>query len=103
MTGKKQKKSRTDYQCLEQVVGCKWSVSVLTSIGEGVDRPGILERHIAGISTKVLSERLRKLTAYGLLDKHKFNESPPRTVYALTSKGQRLVEIIRQIHQLDEK
>lgn len=96
------RKSRKDYECLEQVVGCKWSVSVLVAVKEGVDRPGALERHIAGISTKVLSERLRKLTAYGLLDKKKFKELPPRTVYALTRKGAALVEIIYQIHQLDE-
>jgi len=102
MAEKNRKKSRKDYQCLEQVIGCKWSVSVLIAVGEGIDRPGALERNIAGISTKVLSERLRKLTAYGLLDKQKFNESPPRTVYALSSKGAHLLQIIRQIHQLDE-
>ena len=69
MTEKSERKSRKDYECLEQVIGCKWSVSVLVSVQEGIERPGVLERHIAGISTKVLSERLRKLTAYGLLNK----------------------------------
>lgn len=102
MTEKKQKKIRKDYECLEQVVGCKWSVSVLVAVQEGIDRPGILERHIDGISTKVLSERLRKLTAYRLLNKKKFKELPPRTVYSLTPKGVSLVEIIRKIHELDE-
>lgn len=101
MAEKNQRASRRDYQCLEQVIGCKWSVSVLVAVREGVDRPGILERHIDGISTKVLSERLRKLTAYGLLDKQRFKELPPRTVYSLTPKGDRLVEIIRKIHELD--
>ncbi len=56
------------YRQLEDVVGCKWSVSVLQAVAEGISRPGALERHIAGISTKVLSERLRKLTHYGLWD-----------------------------------
>lgn len=97
------KKSRKDYECLEQVVGCKWSVSVLMAVQSGIDRPGALEREIAGISTKILSERLRKLTAYGLLDKMKFNETPPRTVYALTSKGRLLVNIIGQLHQLESR
>ncbi len=96
-----QRKARKDYECLEQVVGCKWSVSVLMAIGNGTDRPGALERAIEGISTKILSERLRKLTGYGLLDKKKFNETPPRTVYSLTSKGKRLVRIIEQLHELD--
>lgn len=55
---------RKDYECLEQVIGCKWSVSVLKAVEAGVDRPGALERAIKGISTKILSERLRKLTGY---------------------------------------
>ena len=91
----------SNYRKLEDVVGCKWSVSVLLAIGEGVNRPGALERHIEGISTKVLSERLRKLTAYGLLEKHSFPEVPPRTEYSLTSSGEKLIGIIQQIHLLD--
>lgn len=101
MLEKYQKRSRFRYECLEDIVGCKWSVSVLMAVKSGTDRPGALERAIAGISTKVLSERLRKLTDYGLLEKKKFNESPPRTVYSLTSKGGKLVSIIALLHDLD--
>ncbi len=93
---------QTSYQKLEDVVGCKWSVSVLHCVGEGITRPGALEREISGISTKVLSERLRKLTAYGLLDKQVFPEVPPRTEYALTDSGLKLLAIINQIRVLDE-
>lgn len=96
-------RSRSEYTRLEDVIGCKWSVSVLLAVGLGINRPGALERHIEGISTKVLSERLRKLTAYGLLDKQVFPEVPPRTEYRLTAMGAKLVEIIDQIQQLDEK
>lgn len=71
------------------------------AVREGTNRPGALERAILGISTKILSERLRKLTAYGLLDKEKFPETPPKTVYSLTSKGEKLVGIIMQLHDLD--
>ncbi len=92
---------RSNYAKLEDVVGCKWSVSVLQTIRRGVHRPGALERAIPGISTKVLSERLRKLTAYGLLVKEVFPEVPPRAEYHLTPAGQRLTKIIAQIHELD--
>ena len=90
-----------NYQKLEDVIGCKWSVSVLLAVATGINRPGMLEKHIDGISTKVLSERLRKLTVYGLLDKHSFAEIPPRTEYTLTVLGKKLVSIIQQIHELD--
>lgn len=93
---------RATYQKLEEVIGCKWSVSVLQAIAAGVTRPGALERHIAGISTKVLSERLRKLTRFGLLTKQVYAQVPLRTEYALSPTGHRLVGIIDQIEDLDE-
>jgi DNA-binding HxlR family transcriptional regulator len=89
------------YRELEEIVGCKWSVSVLMAVRAGTRRPGALERGIAGISTKVLSERLRKLTAYGLLEKTSFPEVPPRTEYYMTDAGEKLTKIISQIHKLD--
>ena len=94
---------KSAYSQLEDVVGCKWSVSVLRAVAEGVSRPGALERHVQGISTKVLSERLRKLTTYGLLDKHVYAEVPLRTEYSLTQNGQKLVNIIDQIKFLDDE
>jgi DNA-binding HxlR family transcriptional regulator len=95
--------AKSAYSQLEDVVGCKWSVSVLRAVAEGVSRPGALERHVQGISTKVLSERLRKLTSYGLLAKHVYAEVPPRTEYSLTRNGQKLVSIIDQIKLLDDE
>ncbi|MEM7208878.1 MAG: helix-turn-helix domain-containing protein [Pseudomonadota bacterium] len=91
------------YRKLEDVIGCKWSVSVLLSIDSGVNRPGALERSIEGISKKILSERLRKLTIYGLLEKQSFPEVPPRTEYSLTSSGEKLINIIQQIRYLDSE
>lgn len=89
------------YRQLEEVVGCKWSVAVLKAVADNISRPGKLERYIEGISKKVLSERLRKLTAYGLLHKQAFAEVPPRTEYTLTENGAKLVKIIDQINTLD--
>jgi DNA-binding HxlR family transcriptional regulator len=91
------------YQKLEDVVGCKWSVSVLQAIAGGVTRPGALERHIEGISTKVLNERLRKLSDYGLLSKQVHAEIPLKTEYSLTGSGRKLVSILEQIKTLDHE
>ena len=97
------RKRGSEYRQLEDIVGCKWSVSVLMAVEQGVNRPGALERHIDGISTKVLSERLRKLTNYGLLDKTVYPEVPPRSESALTPNGRKLVRISGQIQALDEE
>lgn len=89
------------YRCLEDVIGCKWSVSVLMAAAAGVTRPGAMERHIPEISTKVLNERLRKLSAYGLLEQERFPEVPPRTEYRLTPFGERVVALVGQLRALD--
>ncbi len=62
-----------------------------------------MERHINGISTKVLSERLRKLTGYGLLSKHVYAEVPLKTEYSLTENGRKLIDIIDQLRVLDDE
>lgn len=90
------------YRCLEDVIGCKWSVSVLLAIADGVTRPGALVRHIPDLSTKVLNERLRKLGRYGLLDQHRYAELPPRTEYRLTGFGQEVVALVIRIRELDQ-
>lgn len=89
------------YRCLEDVIGCKWSVSVLMAAADGITRPGAMERHIPAISTKVLNERLRKLTAYGLLRQERFPEVPPRTEYQLTDFGVQVAALVQQLRQLD--
>ena len=94
---------QSQYRKLEDVLGCKWSVSVLVAIAGGVQRPGALERSIPGLSTKVLSERLRKLEAFGLIEKTVPDSSPPRTDYTLTNHGRKVVNIVEQVRALDEE
>jgi DNA-binding HxlR family transcriptional regulator len=92
---------RSAYRSLEDVVGCKWSAAVIGALGRGVVRPGQLERYIPGISTKILSERLRKLLDYGLIVREDRSAAAALHVeYRLTPAGTRLAGIIEQLHAL---
>ena len=94
-------KERNAYRSLEDVVGCKWSAAVLGAIRRGVSRPGQLERFIPGISTKMLNERLRKLSAYRLIRREDLSTDTLLHVeYRLTSAGEKLAGIIEQLHVL---
>lgn len=95
-------RERLAYRRLEDVVGCKWSAAVLAAIAQNVRRPGQLERFIPGISTKVLSERLRRLIDYELITRREFPGKVLHVEYALTDTGRKLVAIIEQIRDLDE-
>jgi DNA-binding HxlR family transcriptional regulator len=47
-----------------------------------------------GISSKTLAYRLQELEKGGILERHSYNEIPPRVEYNLTTKGQELVESV---------
>lgn len=85
---------------LEDVIGCRWTISVLRAVAAGVNRPGALERHIAGISTKVLTDRLRCFTRAGILERVPFAEIPPRVEYRLTPFGGKFVRLLREVEKL---
>ena len=91
---------RTAYHSLEDVVGCKWSAGVIASIHNGVRRPGELERYIPGISKKILNERLRKLQAYRLIERHEIPDTVPHVEYTLTKVGKKLARLLDQLQQL---
>lgn len=88
---------------VENIVGCKWSLTVIGLVRNGVNRPGAMEHAIAGLSAKVLNERLRKLVRYGILRKRAFAEIPPRVEYSLTAFGVRFAAILDQIQHLDSE
>ncbi len=86
---------------VEDIVGCKWSLSVLDLVSRGISRPGAMQRSIPGLSTKVLNERLRKLLKYGLIEREVFMEVPPHVEYRLTALGRRFERLLAQIRELE--
>src|SRR5690349_5980602 len=85
---------------LEDVLGCRWTISVLRAVSSGVRRPGALERHIPGISAKVLSDRLKNFQHAGIFERVVFPEIPPRVEYGLTSFGKKFMKLLREIEKL---
>jgi DNA-binding HxlR family transcriptional regulator len=86
---------------VEDIIGCKWSLTVLRLIADGVSRPGAIQRRVAGLTAKVLNERLRKLLRFGIIDRKVFAEVPPRVEYTLTAFGKRFDGVLREIAALD--
>lgn len=85
---------------VEDVLGCRWTFSVLRAVARGVNRPGAIERHIDGISTKVLSDRLRNFTRSGIFERKQFPEIPPRVEYHLTDFGKKFLRLIKEVENL---
>jgi DNA-binding HxlR family transcriptional regulator len=91
--------SRVD-MLLEDVIGCRWTISVLRAVNSGVRRPGALERHIEGISAKVLSDRLKHFQRAGIFERVVFPEIPPRVEYRLTPFGKKFSKLLKEVEQL---
>lgn len=87
---------------VEDIVGCKWSLSVLKLVRDGVRRPGAMQRAVDGLSTKVLNERLRKLQRFGILEKRIYAEVPPRVEYRLTDFGRQFNSILDDVERLQQ-
>ncbi|MGW0003125.1 winged helix-turn-helix transcriptional regulator [Nocardia grenadensis] len=75
-----------------EIISDKWTVLVLFGLSQRPRRHGELVDLIGGISRKVLTQTLRRLQRYGLVDRRA--EAPRRVVYSLTDLGRTLVEPI---------
>ncbi|HTD08350.1 MAG TPA: helix-turn-helix domain-containing protein [Solirubrobacteraceae bacterium] len=72
----------------------RWQLSILYAALTGALRFNEFADAVAGISPRMLSERLRDLEAAGLVERTVIPSSPPTVEYRLTTKGRRLAPII---------
>lgn len=88
---------------VENIIGCKWSVRLLQLCAEEHHRPSAFLRSCPGLSSKVMNERLRKMTRFGILTRTVCGEKPPLEVeYRLTSFGQRFMRILEEVRRLQQ-
>ncbi|HEY9815932.1 MAG TPA: helix-turn-helix domain-containing protein [Candidatus Obscuribacterales bacterium] len=100
MSRDKQGSATSAAAMVEHVVGCKWSIRILTLIREGVNRPGAITRSIDGLSTKVQGDCLNKMVDFGILERVAYAEVPPRVEYKLTDFGRRFISILDAVAEL---
>jgi DNA-binding HxlR family transcriptional regulator len=67
-------------------VGDRWTFLVLREAFYGVRRFGHMQRNL-GISRTVLTSRLKRLVADGILERRQYRTDPPWFEYRLTPKG----------------
>src|SRR5712692_10264185 len=73
-------------------VGDKWTVLVVSTLGDGPKRFNELRRALGSISQRMLTLTLRGLERDGLLTRTVFPTVPPRVDYELTRLGRSLLE-----------
>ncbi len=85
------------------IISGKWTLLILRDLSKGINRFSALERSLAGISPKTLSERLKGLEKAGIVTRKSYAEVPPRVEYTLTSMGWDLIPLIDHMRDYGSK
>ena len=81
-----------------ELVGDKWTLLVIRDLmWHGKHTFRALQESAEGIPTNILADRLKKLTAWGLVDRRAYQERPPRYAYHLTETGAALEPVLLQV------
>ncbi len=77
----------------------RWQLSILYAALSGALRFNEFADAVAGISPRMLSERLRDLEAAELVERTVLPTSPPTVEYRLTARGRRLGPLIEAMRE----
>jgi DNA-binding HxlR family transcriptional regulator len=77
-----------------ELVGERWTLLIVRDLLGGAQKFQDLEASLPGIAPALLSERLKRLEAHGLVTRRFYSEHPPRAEYLLTDRGRELGVVI---------
>ena len=84
---------------LIDVIGDKWTLLILPALSAGPKRNSELLREIGGISQKMLTQTLKRLENYNLLERRDYQTVPPHVDYRLTKLGKSLGKLVAGVDQ----
>jgi len=90
---------RCALQEILDVIGGKWSMSIIYALFTGKKRFSELERMVPGINTRMLVKELKNMEANGIVIRKVFATVPPTVEYTLTTKGERLKPSIDELYK----
>ena len=73
-------------------IGDKWTVKMVIALSQGPMRYNQIFRQVGGVSQRMLTLTLKSLERDGLVLRTVYPTTPPRVDYALTERGQTLIE-----------
>ncbi len=103
MAGSSDRRSDCPVACSLDIFGDKWSLLIIRDIFEGKKRFGELSASMEGIPTNILTNRLKRMVAEGILEKRLYCQKPPRAEYVLTEKGTDLRDVVMVLFKWGRK
>lgn len=81
------------------LIGDKWSLLILRDMFIGKRRFSDFLASPEGIKRNILTERLKRLEAAGVIRRDRYQERPPRFEYRMTRRGTYLLPVLQAIAQ----
>lgn len=78
-------------------IGSKWAILIMHTLETEVKRFSDIWREIPDISQKVLTQKLRTLESFNLIERTVYAEVPPRVEYKLTTLGHSFMEVLHTV------
>jgi len=79
------------------IFGDKWTLLVIRDLFAGKSTFGDFQSSPEGIPTNILADRLKRLQAHGIIEKHPYQQRPLRYAYELTTTGRSLGPVLMEI------
>lgn len=91
------------YEKLAIFLGKRWTGLIIRVLLEGEFRFSELLDSVPGLSSRLLTERLKEMEELGLVLREVRNEYPIKVEYTLTDKGRSLEPVIREMQKCAEE
>lgn len=80
------------------LIGGKWRLPIIWALSKnGTMRYNELKRSIDGITNMMLTQSLKELESYGIINRKQYVEIPPRVEYSLTEHGEDLIPALKAL------
>ena len=87
---------RASRDALEIIQG-KWRIPIIISLTYGTKRFGEIQRDIADVSPKMLSQELKALEENKIISRTLYDSMPVTVEYALTPLGQSMNKLLNEL------
>lgn len=85
------------------IIGGKWSMSIIFALLHGTKRFSELQREVTNINTRMLVKELKNMEENGIVLREVFATVPPTVQYSLTEKGRKLAPSLHELFKWGEE
>jgi len=94
----KKERIKCNIEVAMEAIDGKWKILILWYLRDEKKRFNELQKSIYGITQKMLIQKLRELEQDGIVHREVYPVVPPKVEYSLTSYGETLKPILKQLY-----